>query len=217
MIVADSSAIISLAINCMSSALGELNASIVVTPSVYNEVITQPLTTKRFALEAMRIGKLFDKKIISVKEVDRKAANEILDAVNSVFEVRGRPLNIIHRGEADAVTLARDVKADALLIDERTTRLLIEDIQEVKNTLSFRTGKKIEVNRKKFDELGRMLPQIPVIRSAEIAAIAYEKGVLDKQLEAGRGNPLDAALCALKFSGCSISWEEIEEYTRLIR
>ena len=58
MISADSSAIISLSMNCMSAVLKELKKDIVISPEVYNEVISRPIASKRFALGSMRINKL---------------------------------------------------------------------------------------------------------------------------------------------------------------
>jgi len=58
-IVADSSSIISLAVNCMSSVLAELSAKIVVTGGIYDEIVSRPITSKRYALESLRIRRLF--------------------------------------------------------------------------------------------------------------------------------------------------------------
>jgi hypothetical protein len=49
------------------------------------------------------------------------------------------------------------------------------------------------------------------IRSSEIVYVAWKKGLINL----GNGQVLDALLYSTKFSGCSISKEEIEEIKKL--
>jgi hypothetical protein len=72
------------------------------------------------------------------------------------------------------------------------------------------------MNERRFRELSMYIPKVPVLRSTEIAALAYEAGVLPKMLNASGKKVLDASLSALKYSGCAITWEEIDEYLRII-
>ena len=68
-VVADSSAIISLAVNCMSSALVEMQVKMLVTDEIYEEIIKRPEGSKRYALESLRIKKLFSEGVIDRKSV----------------------------------------------------------------------------------------------------------------------------------------------------
>ena len=216
MIIADSSAIISLAMNCMSSIMNELDIDIVVTDSVYEEIVTYPMNTKRYALESMRIKKLFSDGIVTIKNPSNDLTDKILNNSNSIFQINGRSLKILHEAEAEALALAKELNADAFLIDERTTRLLLENPNDLKELLSYRNQKNIAINYKELESLRRLVPKIPIIRSTEVAAIAYEKGIITKNIGMTGTHVLEAVLCALKFSGCAISWDEINEYKRII-
>jgi len=216
MIVADSSSMISLALNCMSGVLGDLGVKVTVTPAVYDEIVSRPSESRRYALEALRINKLFNDGVLSKVAADKGVTDRILSLSNSVFEVKGKPLTIIHLGEAEALSLIKTLGADALLIDERTTRLLIEDPQGLRGFLSERANASVRMNERRFRELSAYIPRVPVLRSTEIAALAYEAGILPKMLNASGKHVLDASLSALKFSGCAITWEEIDEYLRII-
>jgi predicted nucleic acid-binding protein len=200
----------------MSGVLGELNVRVAVAPAVYEEVVSRPSESKRYALEALRIKRLFTDGVISKVSADGRVTDRILSLANSVFEVKGRPLSIIHSGEAEALSLIKTLSADALLIDERTTRLLIEDPSSLSGFLSERSNAKVRMNERRFRELSVYIPKVPVLRSTEIAALAYEAGVLPKMLNASGKKVLDASLSALKYSGCAITWEEIDEYLRII-
>jgi len=216
MIVADSSSLISIALNCMSGVFQELGVNILVTPAVYDEVVTRPSGSRKYALEALRIKKLFSDGVLSTLEADQKVTDKILALSNSVFEVKGKALKIIHKGEAEALALVKTFGADAFLIDERTTRLVVEDPNSLKNFLSDRAKSDVKINSSRLAELSSYVPAVPVIRSTEIVAYAYERGILDRMLKASGKKVLNASLSALKFSGCAITWGEIDEYLKII-
>lgn len=216
MIVADSSSMISLGMNCMSQVLNSLGVHITVTPAIYDEIVTRPMGSKRYALEAIRIKKLFSEGVLSVEEADRSTTDSILKAANSIFGIRKKSLKIIHRGEAEALALIKGIGADAFLIDERTTRLLMEDPEGLRKLLGYRTRKDVKINQNMLESFRGIAPSVPIIRSVEIAARAYETGILGGQLCGDKDKILEAVLCALKFAGCAISWSEIEEYKRIL-
>ena len=92
----------------------------------------------------------------------------------------------------------------------RAARSIIRDYGDIEiiivdNSCSF-------TERRALEELQKKLIGINVIRSAEVVANAYEKDLLPwkgKQV-------LEAALYAVKYSGCSITREEIEEYQKIL-
>ncbi len=217
MIVADSSSMISLAINCLSPLLDALNIKITVTKGVYDEIITYTIHTKRFALESMRIKRLFSDGILSVKDADPKITDEILERANSIFMLNNHYLRIIHKGEAEAVSLLKEINANALLIDERTMRVLIENPERLRDVLSYQNNHNIGINHRNLELFKGIIPGISVIRSSEIAAIAYERGIFNNYLGSNGKDVLEAVLYALKFSGCAISWQEIEEYLEIFK
>jgi predicted nucleic acid-binding protein len=196
----------------MSQVLLELGEKIVVSPTVFEEVVSRPMGSKRFALGSMRINKLFDSKVISVRKPDSGLTKRVLECFNSAYLINKRPLKIIHQGEAEALALVREGDVEALLVDERTTRLLLEDPQQLRELLERQNNQTVELNLEQVNRVRGLLPKVSVIRSAEIAALAYERGILSKYMSRGEGNIIEAVLCALKFSGCAITWSEIEEY-----
>jgi predicted nucleic acid-binding protein len=216
-VVADSSSIISLALNCMSSALQEMGVKLLVTDEIYEEIILRPMGSKRYALESMRIKKLFSDGVISVQNPEPLITEEIMNLSNSIYHVKNHPLHLIHKGEAAALALLAGIEADAFLIDERTTRMLIEDPETLRTVLSDQLGRHVDMDHQKLAAFSDILPDISILRSSEVAAVAYEKGILCRNL----GNPgkeaLMATLYALKFSGCAISWQEINEYMSIER
>lgn len=215
-LVADSSSIISLAINCMSSVLAELGPKIVVTDAIYNEIVSRPMKSKRYALESIRIRKLFSEGVISVRKPDPKVTRRILEDSNSVYRIRKRPLSLVHLGEAEALALLSEVDADALLIDERTTRMLMEDAEGLRGILEDQNNSRVDMDTRRLESFRRAVDGIDIIRSSEIAAVAYEKGILSRNLGFEGKDALMASLYALKFSGCAISWQEIEDYARVL-
>ncbi len=214
-LVADSSAIISLAINCMSSVLEELGVKILVTDEIYNEIILRPMGSKRYALESMRIKKLFSCGVISVMNPEPLITQEILNTANSIYCIKRHPLRLIHEGEAAALALLAGLEASCLLIDERTTRMLIEDADGLRKVLSNQLGRRVDMDRQRLEAFRSIVPGVSIIRSSEIAAVAYEKGILGRNLGNSGKEALMAMLYALKFSGCAISWNELEEYAAL--
>lgn len=216
MIVVDSSSIISLAVNCMCSVLEQFDAGFAVTPKVYDEIVSRPSQNKRFALESMRIRRLLSSGVIVVQSPKTGLSDDILSASNRIYSIRGRDLKIIHPAESEAIGLAGEIGAKALMIDERTTRLLVEDPFELQELLSYRNKTEVKVNESWLRRLKEIMPPMPILRSAEIVAIAYEKGFLTRMHDVEDKTVLEAALSALKFSGCAITWEEIEEYQKAV-
>lgn len=216
MIVVDSSSIISLAVNCLCPLMNSLNVSFATTPKVYDEVISKPTGNRRFALEAMRIKRLFDTASVVVQSPKTDLGERILHAANRIYRVRGKEMTIIHPAEAEAMALASEIGARAFLIDERTTRLLLEDPHSLRDLLSYRNQADVRIDEVSLKRLGDILPDIPVIRSAEIVAIGYEKGFLTGMHGVEDKSVLEAALDALKFSGCAISWGEIDDYMKAV-
>lgn len=220
MIVADSSSIISLTSTCMSPILRAMKAEIVVTKKVYDEIITRPAKTKRYALESLKIRKLFLDGVLAIRNPQSGLLNDIMDKANSIYRVGKQPLKIIHLGEAEVMALLSELEADAFLVDERTTRLLVEDPEGLRELLSRKNNRGVDMDRRVLSELQEILPTETIIRSTELAAIAYEKGLFRDMLGIDgvkQEKVLEAILCSLKFSGCSISWNEINKYRRLVK
>ncbi len=216
-VICDSSSLISLSMNCMTPILADLSEStdFIITKSVYDEVVTTPRHMEQHKLAALKFLALVQSGIITVEEADRDTADDILSLSNSIFYARQKPLQIIQRGEAEALALACKGKC-ALLMDERTLRFLIEGPNDLKELLQHRMHKGVMMDRGKAAEF-KKYSSIPVIRSSEVVAIAYEKGILQKYFFGEKKELLEACLWGLKLKGCSLAVEDIQEYLRMVK
>jgi predicted nucleic acid-binding protein len=211
----DSSSLISLGDNCILRILENMNAKFVIPKGVKIEVIDAPLSTKRFKLRAIQMDALLKKGVLQVIDDPRvfDYAQKIADLSNRLFEYGGKNVKIIHHGEAEVMACAKLLNEDTILSDERTTRHLLEDPDQLKKYMQARTGLDLKMDEEVENELAKELNGMNVIRSAEIFAYAYEKRLMPQY---ATKQSLEAGLYAVKFSGCSITDEEIREYIELI-
>lgn len=219
----DASSLISLSMNGLLPELRELrkifDGKFIITEQVKKEVIDRPLTIKRFELEALKLKQLLDEKVLElpsvfdVKENDiSKGTEELMNTANNLFIGKGKEIHIISSGEASCLALGKilnDKKINSVIsIDERTMRMLVEKPENLKKLLQRKLHIKITLNKKNFAPF----EGFKIIRSAELVYVAYKKGVV--RLKNGK-TILDALLWAVKFKGCSINEEEIDEIKRI--
>lgn len=211
-IVCDSSSIISLSDNCLLDLLPKFNVEFIVPKGVEKELVERPLHVNEFEFKALRLREAINEGMIKVEDVPgvHERAEEILEEANSLFQPR---VKILHEGEAECLALMELVGAKTLLVDERTTRLIVEDPVGLGKFIQNRTSFKVRMSEEKALKLHDRFSSFSVIRSSEVVAVAYEKGLLDKY---GDGRLLHASLYALKFSGCAISKKEISEYLKIL-
>ena len=214
-VVCDSSALISMSINCMLPVLTELGERVdfVIPESVLDEVITVPRSSKKYKLSALRFSALVENGVVSVEKPNQESTREIIDAANSIFWVKHKPLRILHEGEAESLVLAKD--SGVLLIDERTLRFLVENPGSMTGLLQRRMNREVFENKENMKRFQGLTKSVPIIRSSEIIAVAYETGILEKYFRGEGKEILESCLWALKFSGCSLTREEIDEYLRI--
>ena len=190
-----------------------------ITKEVKEEVIDHPLTVKRFKLEALRLEKLFKKDVIKHADLNRKEVIElkgiresITSIANNTFKTSSKNLHLIDKGEAAAFALSvimkRKTGEDApLAIDERTARMLCENPENLRKLLERKFQTSVTANKKNYLNF----KDFKIIRSTELAYIAYKKGLLRlKDPEA-----FEAMLYGLKFKGTSVSEREIQVLKRL--
>jgi predicted nucleic acid-binding protein len=214
-VLCDSSSLISLADNCFLPLLERVGGKFLVSRSVKHETVDRPMITKRFSLPAMRINSYISAGIIQLYDGPGIAdySKKITDLANSLLEYKGKRVKIIHEGEASSIACLKVMGEDTLMIDERTARQLIEAPEFLRDYIGSRTKHRLVINDSVLDELRREIGGITVIRSAELLAYAYDKGYLD---DYETDKVLNAGLWALKFAGCSITEDEIKEYTKLL-
>jgi hypothetical protein len=221
-IIFDASSLISIAINGLFEEFRGLkslfNGKFIITNEVKKEAIETPLHSRRFQFEALKIKQLLDDKIlelpetigISSSEISKKT-QEFLDLSNSAFNGDGKDIHLIDLGEASCLALSeiatkKEIK-NVFSVDERTTRMLVEKPENLKELLQKRTHANIRIDYEKL----KPLKNFKIIRSTELAYIAYKKKIIRVKGE----DVLGAALYGLKFNGASISDEEIAEMKRM--
>ncbi len=225
-IVFDTGPIISLTLNNLLKLLKPLKdkskTEFYVCPSVYKELIEKPLSTKKYKFEALQILPLFmdgTLKFYERKENKRKA-EELLSIANKCFIAKGNYISIVHIGEMEAIASALALGSDTLVIDERTTRVLIENPYSLVDHLEKKLHTSIEVNRDNIEKISKEISGLNVIRSFELGFVAFELGLLDEYIIKeeekieGVGNirssVLEGILWAIKLSGCSVSRNDID-------
>ncbi len=192
----------------------------IIPKDVKKEIIDTPYKSKKYKLEAIRMKNNLNKKIINTpeeigiknKQIENKT-REILKKTNKIFYTKKDWMKIIHKGEASCLALSlianeKNIK-NLVVIDERTTRMLIENPLNLKKLFEKKLHTKI-----KFNNPGTLkdLKKIQIIRSSEIIYLAYKKNMIDLK----NGDILDALLNAVKFKGCSISQEEIDKIKKRV-
>ena len=66
---------------------------------------------------------------------------------NKVFSTGRGYLNLLQEGEMEALALVIEIKADALLVDERTTRVIIENPKNLMKLLSKKLHTSVSINK----------------------------------------------------------------------
>jgi hypothetical protein len=221
-LIFDSGALINLSQNSLLTIFREIKnifeGEFLITPEVKYETISHPLKIKRFEWGAMRIDSLvqekilkipFDEKIINEAELKEKT-EEVLNIANTLFTAKEKNIHLIERGEAECMALSLILSKRGIenlaVIDERTARMLCENVENLKEIMESKLNMKIKINPARVS----LFKNIKVIRSTELIYIAYLK-----KLPNTDNDKLEAMLYALKYGGCSISEKEIEIMKKL--
>jgi predicted nucleic acid-binding protein len=211
----DSSSIITLAMNNLLHILDKLSedfdGKFCIPPRVKIEVVDTPLKTKKFEFEALNILSLLQRGVLEVVDLKDlvKDNNRIKTSVNSLFIVGKNKLKIMHDGESSCIALANGLIEEGhdvlLVVDERTTRMLIESPENLRKLFETKLHTKVDMRKINLS----FLDDLKVIRSSELSLVAYKNGFIE--LPASKSQAIDALLYTLKYKGCSISYEEIED------
>lgn len=192
-----------------------------ITPAVREELIDNPFRTKRFKFEAMQVMQYLSKGVLSVTSSDaiKKKAQSLLSLANRCYRAKGSTVNIVHLGEIETIAAAIILKSEAVVVDERTTRYLIDNPKRLAKRMADKLHTKVDIDKKALSQLKKELGNLQVIRSTELVALAFNHGLLDlyisgdeeNSVEDIRKNLLEAAIWALKINGCAISDDEIND------
>ncbi|MAG60318.1 hypothetical protein CL619_00880 [archaeon] len=192
-----------------------------ITPAVYSELVEKPQTIKRFQFEALHVQKLIREGVLTMyeKRISKQVTSSLTRLANNSFMIKEGPLEILQAGELETLALSIETKA-AMLMDERTLRLLIERPEGMKRLLEDRKRKKVKKNPKKLKEFQQLAGRPGIIRSIEVIAVAFELGLLDPylptegDLSSRRETLLKAILWNAKYHGASVIDHEIDELIR---
>jgi len=212
-LIFDSSSIITLALNDLLYILKPLKekfgGEFYISEDIKREVIDKSVEIRRFMLEALMIKKLINDgtfKVVQAKDY-KKEKDEIMNKANFTFKTEEDWIRIIHDGEASCLALYKTIKADkkAIVIDERTTRMLVEMPENLHRLLGKKLHTKIQAKQENYS----FFKGINLIRSSELSLIAYMSKILTLPTESKEA--ITAILYAAKYKGCSISNQEIEQ------
>ncbi|MBI1935454.1 hypothetical protein HYS31_03355 [Candidatus Woesearchaeota archaeon] len=223
-IIFDAGPIISLATNNLLFILEPLkkkfNGRFLITSSVKRELVDRPLEIKKFKFEAIQVEKLLEDNVLEVVDNDfiREKTPHFLDVANSTFMAYNNYIRIVHYAEISVIAAAINLQAESIVIDEKTTRLFIEEpnilLEILRKTL--RAG--VRINENNLKEFRNITRNVKAIRSVELVAVAYEQGLLDRyitKMPDARKNLLESVLWGVKLNGCAVSREEIEQLIRM--
>ncbi|MBW3022920.1 hypothetical protein KY308_02365 [Candidatus Woesearchaeota archaeon] len=220
----DAGPVISLATNNLLWVLAKLKANyggkFYFSGAVKKELIDIPYRSKKFKFEAIQIMKAVEEGTFEIVPSEKTAdlTKKLLEAANSIYFARGVAVRIVHTGEMDSLAGAILMNSDAVVIDERTTRMLLEDPYGLKDLLRSKLRTFVKMDEKKLDVFRSIAGKINVIRSAELVTVAYEMGLLNSYLpkvpRAG-SELLDGMLWGIKLNGCSLTREEIDKVMSL--
>jgi hypothetical protein len=199
----------------------DFDGDFLITKEVKEEIIDKPLTIKKFELEALRLEALFKKGIIKHADITHAQIEELrvirdrlLQEANAMFSTHRGALHILDKGEAAAFALSVVLRKKInqpipLVIDERTARVLCENPDNLKKLFEKKFKTAVRAERRAYASF----QDFRVIRSSELAYIAYKRKLIDSK----DSRFFEGILYGLKFHGCAITEEEIEEMKALVR
>src|SRR3989338_5340057 len=115
-ILCDSSSLISLTDSCLDGIIpffhSKFNVQFVIPPSVEFETVTRPISSdlKPYAFSAIKIKKMIEDGVIKKIEPSSQSKTAlILQISNNMLYTKGRPLNLVHKGESEMLALAEEM------------------------------------------------------------------------------------------------------------
>lgn len=191
-----------------------------ITPGVKRELVERPLGIKRFEFEALQVMKLIRDGTLEVYDkVPKSRVQQLQNLANSSFKIGSRNMDIIQTGEMEAVTCAIQTNASAVVMDERTLRLFIEDNKQMEKLLEIRFKKDVIADKSKMEDFSKQLKEVKIIRSIELVAVAYKMGLLNDYVpdqKGGKRTLVDSILWAAKYNGSAVTTQEINEMKAIL-
>tara|TARA_Y100000310_G_scaffold157610_1_gene157024 strand:- start:4756 stop:5445 length:690 start_codon:yes stop_codon:yes gene_type:complete len=225
-LVFDTGPLISITMNNLLWVMKDLkkkfNGRFLLAEGVRYELVDKPLKTKSFKFEALQTLEQIREGVFEVvgEGKTKQLTKDLMEVANSCFTAHGRNVRIIQYGEMSALALLLHEKSEALVVDERTTRLLIEHPARLHKVLRRKLHANVKMVKPRVQEFQHLVHGVKVIRSIELMTMAYELGFLDRYLakiKNAREELVDAFLWGLKIDGCAISKREIDRIKKIER
>ena len=224
-LVFDTGPIITLAMNNLLWILRPLKekfqGDFYITSGVRRECVERPLASKKFKFEALEILDLIEEGIIKEYDDPKLKDNslELLTVTNSLFKARGKYIRNVQYAEVEAISAAKMLSADAVVIDEFITRTIFESPELVKKRMERKLNVRVDQDKNNLLLLKKETKWLRIIRSFELVTIAYELGLFEKFYPKTLSNPkktlLEGLLWATKLNGCSVTEKEISEVMKI--
>jgi len=216
-VICDASSLISLSDTCYLNILKLFKKQVrfIIPRSVEYEAITRPMKIRQYSLHAHRLRRLIKDKNMDIIEDNRTLLNDIMNTGNNIFYRKGKPIHLIDKGECGMIACTIESDIRYMLIDERTTRTLVEAPDVLKKHFEKEFHVHISTNIENLEKFTQMTKNLKILRSSELLIFAYKKGYFNSF-----SNPktvLKSALYRLKYTGCSLSFEEIDDYISSIK
>jgi hypothetical protein len=224
MILLDAGPVISLTTNNLLWLLEPLGKAakmpFSIVSSVKREIVDRPLMTKKFKFESLQVARLIEQGVLKVldKAEFKSKALQLLDLANKVFWAQNAPIQIVQMGEMETLAAAALLGTNKVVMDERITRSLIESPEQLHRLMEARLHTRLHVDTGRLEEFRTHVRHVQLIRSAELAAVAYEKGLLNPfivKIPNAKRELLESILWGVKLSGCAISEQEINEIVQI--
>jgi len=216
-IVFDSGVLISFSETCYLSlfkSLKDLLGEFVISENVQYECVGKVEHIMRFKLSSIRISREIKDNVFTIASSSQKLkenTSKIMEFTNSMFFVRHQPIKIIQIGEAESLALLGLTDADYLAIDERTTRMLVEQPHALIDIFKRKYNTNdVRLDEEKYVKFRELIGPVSVIRSVDLLAYAYKNNLLSSDFKSP--DNLKAIMYSLKIKGCSVSFQEIDEY-----
>lgn len=203
------------------SKLKELFSSELYMPfSVKQELVERGLETQKFRFEALQVGSLVRDKVFSIVQDSKikKLSTQLLTLANSIFSYKGKKMRIVQRGEMEAFAVCIEKKCDAVVVDERVSRTLMESPSKLKKLMESRLHRKLSMNKDKLDEFRNIAKRVFILRSVELVTIAFENGCYDNYIldfPHAKRKLLESLLWGMKTEGASVTIDEIDQIVKL--
>ena len=219
-LVFDTGPIISLTVNnllwLMQPLRKKFNGRFCIPEAVRTELIDKPFLTKKYKFESLQVEREIENKTLELLQdaAIQATATKLLQLTNTIFVAKETSIKICQYAELQVLAAALELKADAVVIDERVTRLLVEAPEQLFAFLQKRMHARVTMNTKLLREFQQLCSEIKIVRSVELVTIAYEHGLLDEyivKLPNVKRALLESVLWGLKVHGTAVSEEEIEE------